>query len=79
MAICPLNYFKIDNTNNLGFELYILHSEVDRTDFFLAYLFLEHNGKCGNSIRTEIITKFVLQFKEKGLDSEFILIDKDWV
>ncbi|GBB87485.1 hypothetical protein RclHR1_13980003 [Rhizophagus clarus] len=66
------------NTNNLGFELYVIHAEVNGAGFPLAYLFLEHNGKCGDGIRTEIITKFVLQLKEKGLDPEFILTDKDW-
>ncbi|CAB4442178.1 unnamed protein product [Rhizophagus irregularis] len=66
------------NTNNLGFELYVIHAEVDGAGFPLAYLFLEHNGKCGDSIRTKMITKFVLQLKEKGLDPEFILTDKDW-
>ena len=62
----------------MGFELYVIHAEVNGTGFPLAYLFLENNGKCGDSIRTEIITKFVLQLKEKGLDPEFILTDKDW-
>ncbi|CAB4431449.1 unnamed protein product [Rhizophagus irregularis] len=66
------------NTNNLGFELYVIHAEVNGTGFPLAYLFLENNGKCGDGIRTEIITKFVSQLKEKGLDPEFILTDKDW-
>jgi hypothetical protein len=55
-----------------------MHAEFDGSGFPLAYLFLEHNGKCGDGIRTEIITKFVLQLKEKGLDPEFILTDKDW-
>jgi hypothetical protein len=73
-----LNISNIDNTNNLGFELYVIQAEVDGTGFPLAYLFLENNGKCGDGIRTEIITKFVLQLKEKGLDPEFILTDKDW-
>ncbi|RGB26204.1 hypothetical protein C1646_770721 [Rhizophagus diaphanus] len=63
------------NTNNLGFELYVMHIEFDGSEFPLAYLFLEYNGKCGDGIKTEIITKFILQLKEKELDSEFILIE----
>lgn len=55
-----------------------LHTEVDGAGFPLVYLFLKHNGKCGDGIRTEMITKFVLQLTEKGLDSEFILTDKNW-
>ncbi|GBB99255.1 hypothetical protein RclHR1_03460024 [Rhizophagus clarus] len=55
-----------------------MHAEVNGTGFPLAYLFLEHNGKCGDGIRTEMIMKFVLHLKEKGLDPNFILTDKDW-
>ncbi|RIA91080.1 hypothetical protein C1645_822564 [Glomus cerebriforme] len=67
------------NTNNLGFELYFIHAEVDETRFSLAYLFLKNNKKYDDSIKTEIITKFVLQLKEKGLNSKFILMDKNWL
>ncbi|GBB93638.1 hypothetical protein RclHR1_22000002 [Rhizophagus clarus] len=66
------------NTNNLGFELYVMHAEVNGIDFSLAYLFLEHDEKCGDGIKTEMIMKFVLHLKEKGLDPNFILTDKDW-
>ncbi|RGB39514.1 hypothetical protein C1646_811940 [Rhizophagus diaphanus] len=32
------------NTNNLTFELYVLHVEVDSTEYPLGYLFLNNNG-----------------------------------
>ncbi|GES74734.1 hypothetical protein GLOIN_2v1847703 [Rhizophagus clarus] len=32
------------NTNNFGFELYTLETEMNGTEFLLAYLFLENNG-----------------------------------
>ena len=32
------------NTNNLGFELYVLHIKIYGTGFPLTYLFLENNG-----------------------------------
>ncbi|GES96638.1 ATP-dependent DNA helicase Pif1 [Rhizophagus clarus] len=67
------------NTNNLDFKLYVIHAEVNGAGFPLAYLYLKHNGKCDDGIRTEIITKFVLQLKKKGLDPEFILTDKNWM
>ncbi|PKY52639.1 hypothetical protein RhiirA4_470401, partial [Rhizophagus irregularis] len=37
------------NTNNLKFELYVVHAEIDGMGFPLAYLFLE-NGNCGGDI-----------------------------
>ena len=55
-----------------------MHAEVDGAGFPLAYLFLEYNGKCGDGVKTEIIMKFISQLKEKELNSEFILSDKDW-
>ena len=42
-------YF-LDNTNNLRFELYVVHVQVDGTGFPLAYLFLENNGNCDNGV-----------------------------
>ncbi|CAB4392902.1 unnamed protein product [Rhizophagus irregularis] len=38
------------NTNNLKFELYVVHAEIDGMGFLLAYLFMENNGNCGNGI-----------------------------
>ncbi|PKC08060.1 hypothetical protein RhiirA5_376549 [Rhizophagus irregularis] len=40
----------IYNTNNLKFELYIVHAEVDGIGVPLAYLFIENNGNCGNGV-----------------------------
>ncbi|CAG8793302.1 43654_t:CDS:2, partial [Gigaspora margarita] len=36
------------NANNFGMELYCLQAEVNGTEFPLAYLFLENNGRCGS-------------------------------
>ncbi|CAB4424116.1 unnamed protein product [Rhizophagus irregularis] len=65
------------NTNNLKFELYVVHAEIDGMGFPLAYLFLE-NGNCGGGIRTGIIIDFFLQLKIRGLEPEFFLTDKDF-
>ncbi|RIB24758.1 hypothetical protein C2G38_2167684 [Gigaspora rosea] len=40
------------NTNNLRFELFVVHAHVDGSGYPLAYLFLENNGNCNNGIRT---------------------------
>ena len=48
-----INEYEIDatyNTNNIGFELYILHVEVYGTGFPLLYLFLENNGQCKEGV-----------------------------
>lgn len=40
-----INKYRIDatyNTNNMGFELYILHVKVNGTGFLLLYLFLKN-------------------------------------
>ena len=70
-------YF-LDNTNNLRFELYVVHVQVDGTGFPLAYLFLENNGNCGNGVQTGAIIDFFLQLKIRGLKPEFFLTDKDF-
>ncbi|POG60244.1 hypothetical protein GLOIN_2v1847703 [Rhizophagus irregularis DAOM 181602=DAOM 197198] len=66
------------NTNNLKFELYVIHAKVDGVGFPLAYLFLENNGNCGNGTRTDIINMFCKQMKLQGLNPEFLLTDKDF-
>ncbi|CAG8842249.1 28960_t:CDS:2, partial [Gigaspora margarita] len=33
-------------TNDLGFELYTFHTEVEGTEYSLSYLLLENNGNC---------------------------------
>ncbi|CAB4383213.1 unnamed protein product [Rhizophagus irregularis] len=65
------------NTNNLKFELYVVHTKINRMGFPLAYLFLE-NGNCGGGIRTGIIIDFFLQLKIRGFEPEFFLTDKDF-
>lgn len=52
-------YSFLDNTNNLKFELYVVHAEIDGMGFPLAYLFMENNGNCGNGIRTGILIDFL--------------------
>ncbi|CAB4433197.1 unnamed protein product [Rhizophagus irregularis] len=66
------------NTNNLKFELYVVHAEVDGMGFPLSYLFLENNGNCGNGIRTGVIIDFLLKLKTLGLEPEFFITDKDF-
>ena len=76
-----INEFGIDathNTNNMGFELYVLHAEVYGTGFPLSYLFLENNGKCKEGIRTGVIQKFLTIFENQGLRPKFFLSDKDY-
>jgi hypothetical protein len=68
----------LDNTNNLKFELYVVHAEIDGMGFPLAYLFMENNGNCGNGIRTGILINFLVQLKERGLEPEFFISDKDF-
>jgi hypothetical protein len=67
----------LDNTNNLKFELYVVHVEVDGMGFLLSYLFLENNGNCGNGIRTGVIIDFLLKLKTLGLEPEFFITNKD--
>jgi hypothetical protein len=62
----------------MGFELYVVHAEVDGAGFPLAYLFIENNGNCGNGIRTGIIIDFLVQLKMRGLEPEFFITDKDF-
>ncbi len=77
--LCYLyNNFILDNTNNLKFELYVVHAEIDGTGFPLAYLFMENHGNCGNGIRTGTIIDFLIQLKIRGLEPEFFLTDKDF-
>jgi len=66
------------NTNNMGFELYVLHVEINGTGFPLSYLFLENNGRCKDGIRTNILQKFLTIFRNQGLQPKFFLTDKDF-
>ena len=66
------------NTNNLGFELYVLHAEVNGTEFPLSYLFLENNGKCKEEIRTGILQMFLTVFQDQEVQPLFFLTDKDF-
>ena len=70
-------YF-LDNTNNLKFELYIVHAEIDGAGFPLAYLFMKNNGNYSNGIWTGTIIDFFLQLKIHGLNPLFFLTDKDF-
>ena len=66
------------NTNNMGFELYVLHAEINGTGFPLSYLFLENNGGCKDGIRTSILQKFLTIFRDQELQPKFFLTDKDF-
>ncbi|RHZ52159.1 hypothetical protein Glove_464g61 [Diversispora epigaea] len=55
-----------------------LHAEVDGMGFPLAYLFLENNGNCDNGIRTGTLIDFFEQLKNRGLEPEFFVTDKDF-
>ena len=65
------------NTNNMGFELYVLHAEIYGTGFPLSYLFLENSGKCKEGIRTGVIQKFLAEFQQY-LQPKFFLTNKDF-
>src|SRR3954451_9611329 len=71
-------FINLDNTNNLKFELYAVLAKVDGIGLLLAYLFLENNGNCENSVRTDIIINFLLQLKICGLEPDFFITDKDF-
>ncbi|SRR6266498_2439312 len=64
--------------NNLTFELYVLHAEVDSTGYPLGYLFLDNNRNGVSSIWTNIIAKFLKKFQEYGIFPQFFLTDKDF-
>jgi len=66
------------NTNNMGFELYVLHAEVNGTGFPLFYLYFENNGGCKEGIRTSILQMFLTTFQNRGLQPVFFLTDKDF-
>ncbi|CAB4436244.1 unnamed protein product [Rhizophagus irregularis] len=69
---------KSDNTNNLKFELYVVHAEIDGIGVPLAYLFIENNGNCGNGVRTGVIIDFLVQLKTRDLKPDFFITDKDF-
>ena len=62
----------------MGFELYVLHAEVNGTGFPLSYLFLENNGQCKEGVRTGVIQMFLTIFRDRGLQPKFFLTDKDF-
>src|SRR6266542_1878631 len=75
-----LFFFYLENTNNLNFEIYDFHVEVNGTGFPLAYLFLENNGNCNGWIRTDTIAAFLTEIRlRKHVEPEFFLTDKDFV
>ena len=62
----------------MGFELYVLHAEVNGTGFPLSYLFLENNGQRNEGVRTRVIQNFFAIFQNQGLRPKFFLTDKDF-
>ncbi|CAG8526489.1 2535_t:CDS:2, partial [Scutellospora calospora] len=77
-----INEYGIDatyKTNDLGFELYALHAEVDRTRYPLLYLLLENNRNCKDGVRTSIIQYFLAQIYDIRIIPDFLLTDKDFV
>ena len=46
--------------------------------FPMAYLFLENNGNCDNSVWTGVIINFLAQLKIHGLKPNFLITDKDF-
>jgi hypothetical protein len=44
----------------------------------LAYLFIKNNGNCGNGIRTGVIIDFLVQLKNRGLEPDFFITNKDF-
>lgn len=60
-----INKYRIDaiyNTNNLGFESYILHVKVNGIGFLLLYFFFENNSKCKNRLKISILQKYFIIF-----------------
>ncbi|GBC06809.1 hypothetical protein RclHR1_07060002 [Rhizophagus clarus] len=53
-------------TNNMGFELYVLHAEVNGIGVPLSCLFLENNDECKDGIRTYIIQNFLTKFRDQN-------------
>ncbi|CAG8533650.1 23354_t:CDS:2, partial [Gigaspora rosea] len=66
------------NTNNLRFELFVVHAHVDGSGYPLAYLFLENNGNYNNGISTGILIDFFCELHLRGLNPIFFFTDKDF-
>ncbi|CAG8456246.1 23333_t:CDS:2 [Gigaspora rosea] len=76
---CTVNISMLeDNTNNLKFELYVVHVQIDGSRYPLAYLFLENNGNCNNRIHTGVLVDFFSKLYLLGLNPEFFLTDKNF-
>ncbi|GES87831.1 ATP-dependent DNA helicase Pif1 [Rhizophagus clarus] len=63
-------------TNNMGFELYVLHAEVNGIGVPLSCLFLENNDECKDGIRTYIIQNFLTKFRDQVLQPKFFHIKR---
>ena len=58
--------------------MYVLHVEVDGTGYPLGYLFLDNNGNGVSGARTNVIAKFLGEFRTRGIFPQFFLTDKDF-
>ena len=56
----------------------MLHAEVDEMGYPLGYLLLDNNGNGVSGARTNIITRFLNEFKVRGISLQFLLTDKDF-
>jgi len=56
----------------------VLHAEVNGTGYPLGYLLLDNNGNGVSGARTNIIARFLNEFKARGISPQFLLTDKDF-
>ncbi len=66
-----------DNTNKLNLELYSVLTEMDGMGFPLAYLLLTTTTAISEGARTRVIKQFLQELRNKGLNPQFSLTDKD--
>ncbi len=52
--------------------------EVDGTEYPLGYLFLDNDGNGVSGARTNVIVKFLAEFRTHGIFPQFFLTDKDF-
>ncbi|CAG8681162.1 3112_t:CDS:1, partial [Scutellospora calospora] len=65
------------NTNKMNLELYSVLAEVDRMGFPLAYMLLTMATTIIDGVHTKIITQFFDKLYHIGINSTFVMTDKD--
>lgn len=66
------------NTNGQNYELFAAVAEANGVGLPLAYLFIQTTEAAAEGSKQAIIEQFLRRLKEKGVNPEFTLTDKDW-